>query len=128
MSAPQNPVRWFEIHVQDMDRAKAFYERVFARSFQQLSLGGADQPEIWAFSGHPDGFGAPGALVKMAGVESGGNSVLVYFSSDDCAVEHARALEAGGQSIKAKTPIPPFGFIALVRDPDGNRIGIHSMA
>ena len=125
---PANPVRWFEIYVQDMPRAKAFYERVFGKTFLQLALGGADQPEIWGFSGHPQGAGAPGALVKMPGFESGGNSVIVYFSSEDCAVEHARAIEAGGQSIKPKTAIPPFGFIALIRDPDGNRIGIHSMA
>lgn len=126
MSAPQNAVRWFEIYVQDMDRAKAFYEQVFGRTFIQLSLGGPDQPEMWGFSGHPEGTGAPGALVKMPGFESGGNSVIVYFGSTDCGVEHARALEAGGESIKPKTPIPPFGFIALIRDPDGNRIGIHS--
>jgi predicted enzyme related to lactoylglutathione lyase len=111
-----------------MDRAKTFYERVFDRTFQQLSFGGRDQPELWAFSGHPDGVGAPGALVKMTGCESGGNSVIVYFSSSDCGIEHARAVEAGGQSIKPKTPIPPFGFIALIRDPDGNQIGIHSIA
>ncbi len=128
MSAPANPVRWFEIYVQDMPRAKAFYEHVFGRTFQQLSNGGPDQPEMWAFSGSPDGSGAPGALVKMDGFDSGGNSVIVYFGSDDCGKEHERALEAGGQSIKPKTPIPPFGFIALIRDPDGNRIGIHSMA
>jgi hypothetical protein len=30
-----NPVGWFEIYVQDMDRAKAFYEMVFG---VQLSL------------------------------------------------------------------------------------------
>lgn len=125
MPAPANPVRWFEIHVQDMPRAKAFYEQVFATTFVQLSMEG---PEIWAFAGHPDGTGAPGALVKMDGVDSGGNSVIVYFSSEDCAVEHARAIGAGGTSIKPKSVIPPFGFIALVRDPDGNRIGIHSMA
>lgn len=128
MSVPPNAVRWFEIYVQDMPRAKAFYEQVFGRTFQQLTLGGPDQPEIWGFSGHPEGAGAPGALVRMDGFDSGGNGVIVYFSSSDCAVEHARAIKAGGQSIKPKTPIPPFGFIALVRDLDGNRIGIHSMA
>lgn len=126
MSKPQNAVRWFEIYVEDMPRAKAFYERVFTRTFLQLSLGGPDQPEIWAFSGHPEGGGAPGALVTMPGFTRGGDSVVVYFGSDDCAVEHDRAVEAGGHSIKPKTPIPPFGYIALVRDPDGNRIGIHS--
>jgi uncharacterized protein len=128
MTIPANPVRWFEIYVQDMPRAKAFYERVFGSTFVQLSLAGPEQPEMWGFAGHPQGAGAPGALVKMPGFDSGGNSVIVYFSSDDCAVEHARALEAGGDSIKPKTAIPPFGFIALVRDPDGNRVGIHSMA
>jgi len=123
MTAPHNPVRWFEIHVQDMPRAKAFYERVFGRTFLPLTTG---SPEMWAFSGHPDGAGAPGALVRMDGFDSGGNAVIVYFSSDDCAVEHARALEAGGRSVKPKTSIAPFGYIALVLDPDGNRIGIHS--
>lgn len=126
MHAQQNAVRWFEIYVQDMPRAKAFYERVFGRTFLQLSLGGPGQPEMWAFSGHPEGSGAPGALVKLDGFAGGGDSVVVYFGSDDCGVEHDRAIQAGGTSIKPKTPIPPFGFIALVRDPDGNRIGIHS--
>lgn len=125
MPAPHNAIRWFEIHVQDMPRARAFYERVFGRPLQQLSASG---PEIWAFAGHPDGSGAPGALVRMEGVASGGNSVTVYFASDDCAVEHARALEVGGTSILPKTAIPPFGCVALVGDPDGNRIGIHSLS
>ena len=125
MPPPANPVRWFEIYVQDMPRARAFYERVFGYPLQQLS---AESPEIWAFAGHPEGSGAPGALVRMEGVESGGNAVMVYFSSDDCGTEYARALEAGGASIKPKTAIPPFGAIAIVADPDGNRIGIHSMA
>jgi len=129
MTPPANPVRWFEIHVQDMPRARAFYERVFGFPLQQLSMPGSEAgPEIWAFAGHPQGSGAPGALVRMEGVDSGGNAVMVYFSSEDCAVEHARALEAGGTSIKPKTSIAPFGCIAIVTDPDGNRIGIHSMA
>lgn len=120
-----NPVRWFEIYVQDMPRARAFYERVFERRLMNLAMEGV---EIWAFEGHPEGTGTPGALVRMEGVESGGNSVMVYFASSDCAVEHDRAVAAGGKSIKPKSPIGPFGFIALVADPDGNRIGIHSMA
>ena len=77
MSALPSAVRWLEICVQDMPRAKAFYERVFGRTCQQLSSGGPGQPEIWAFSGSPDGSGALGALVKMDGVDSGGNSVIV---------------------------------------------------
>ena len=32
-----NPVGWFEIYVEDMDRAKAFYEAVFDEFADQLS-------------------------------------------------------------------------------------------
>ena len=31
-----NPVRWFEIYVQDMGRAKSFYESVFQLRLQKL--------------------------------------------------------------------------------------------
>ena len=34
-----------------------------------------------------DRMGASGALVKMEGFPSGGNSTLVYFSCADCAIE-----------------------------------------
>ena len=37
------------------------------------------------------GYGAAGALVRMPGFEPGGNSVLVYFSCADCAVEADKA-------------------------------------
>lgn len=124
MPHPENAVRWFEIHVQDMPRARAFYEHVFGRTLVNLAMEGV---EIWAFDGHPAGGGAPGALVRKEGMASGGNSVIVYFSSQDCAIEHDRVLAAGGGSITPKTAIGPFGFIALVTDPDGNRIGIHSL-
>ena len=66
-----NPVRWFEIYVQDMGRAKSFYESVF-----QSKLAKLDNPEleIWAFPMLMDKAGASGALVKMEGFSSGGNS------------------------------------------------------
>ena len=41
---------------------------------------------------------ASGALVKMEGMQAGANSVIVYFSSDDCAIEQGRVEEAGVKS------------------------------
>jgi hypothetical protein len=32
MNPPSNPVGWFEIYVQDIERAKAFYQGLFAVS------------------------------------------------------------------------------------------------
>jgi hypothetical protein len=118
-----NPVGWFEIYVQDMARARKFYETVLGGELEKLP--GPDD-EMWAFPMSQEGYGAPGALVKMAGVASGGNSVLVYFKCEDCAVEAKRAVSAGGRVMKDKFSIGQYGFIALVFDTEGNMIGLHS--
>lgn len=119
-----NPVGWFEIYVQDMPRAKAFYEAVLGTTLSKLESPGMD---MWAFPMDNASAGASGALVHMQGVPSGANSVLVYFSSADCAIEAGRVVKAGGTVQKPKTSIGPYGHIALVSDTEGNMIGLHSM-
>lgn len=119
-----NPVGWFEIYVEDIARAKAFYEAVFGLRLSPLESPGM---EMWAFPMQPGGGGASGALVKMPGFPSGGNSVVVYFSCADCAVETARAAKSGGKIQKEKMAIGEYGYIALIIDTEGNMIGLHSM-
>ena len=119
-----NPVGWFEIYVDDMVRAKTFYQAVFGKPLTRLE----GDVEMWAFSmDNGGGSGASGALVKMPGFAAGANSVLVYFVCDDCAVEAGKAVAAGGRLQKEKMSIGPYGFIALVHDSEGNMIGLHSM-
>lgn len=122
---PRNPVGWFEIYVQDLTRARAFYEAVFQLKLDPL-LSPMPELEMWSFHGGPTSYGAPGALVKMEGMSSGGTSTIVYFSCSDCAVEASRVVPAGGRIFKEKFPIGPYGFIALVFDTEGNMIGLHS--
>ena len=119
-----NPVGWFEIYVQDMSRAKAFYQTVFQVELTRLN---SPDVELWSFPMEMDKWGAGGALVKMEGVSSGGNSTLVYFSCEDCAVEASRVVDAGGQIHREKWSIGEYGFIALVVDTEGNKIGLHSL-
>lgn len=119
-----NPVGWFEIYVQDMNRAKAFYTATLGTQFSKLESPGI---EMFAFPMAREGTGASGALVQMPGFPSGGNSVLVYFVCDDCAVEAAKAVKAGGKIQKEKMSIGEYGFIALVVDTEGNMVGLHSM-
>ena len=119
-----NPVNWFEIYVQDMSRAKAFYEKVLALQLSKLDAGDLD---MWAFPMQQGGAGASGSLVRMPGLASGGNSVLVYFSCTDCAVEAGRVKQAGGSVHREKMSIGPYGFIALCVDTEGNMFGLHSM-
>ena len=119
-----NTVGWFEIYVQDIDRAKNFYESVF-----QLKLDKLDSPgmEMWTFPTDMNLYGAGGALVKMDGYPSGGNSVLIYFTCDDCSIEESRAVKFGGRIQQNKMAIGEYGFISLIFDTEGNMIGLHSM-
>jgi len=71
--------------------------------------------------------GSTGALVKMDGVSSGGNSVIVYFITEDCSVEESRVTTAGGKIMKPKMSIGQHGFISICTDTEGNAFGLHSM-
>jgi predicted enzyme related to lactoylglutathione lyase len=119
-----NPVRWFEIYVQDMDRAKRFYESVFQVKLEKLN---SPEIEMWAFPMLMDKEGSSGALVRMKGFPSGGNSTLVYFGCADCSVEAARVVPSGGRLHREKMSIGQYGFIVLAYDTEGNMFGLHSM-
>lgn len=125
-----NPIAWFEIYVNDLNRAQAFYQAVFAVELTPMPNPDASQfPDLQmlAFPSDPESYGAGGALVKMPGFGPGGGTI-VYFASQDCAQEAARAQANGGTIIRGKTAIGEHGFIALITDTEGNTIGIYSMA
>ena len=120
----KNPVGWFEIYVQDMARAKAFYETVLDVTLSSLSVDGL---EMMAFPGDMVATGCSGALVRMPGVPSGGNSVMVYFNCEDCSLEGSRVAAAGGTVQRDKMSIGDYGFVVLATDTEGNMFGLHSM-
>jgi predicted enzyme related to lactoylglutathione lyase len=119
-----NPIVWFEIYLQDMERARAFYEALL-----DVKLRPMDMPDIemWSFPSEQGGAGAGGALIRMKGVTPGMGGTLVYFSCIDCAVEAKRAAANGGSIFREKTSIGAHGFCALVHDSEGNMVGLYSM-
>ncbi len=121
----QNPVVWFEIYVDDITRARGFYEQVFQCKLTQLV--NTEIEELWAFPSDQACYGTSGALVKMTDKAAGNNSTIVYFSCSDCAIEQQRVIEKGGKVFKEKFSIGEYGYIALVFDSEGNMIGLHSM-
>jgi hypothetical protein len=121
-----NPVGWFEIYVNDLPRATKFYEAVLKKPLAKLDAQMSDI-QMMSFPMEKDASGATGALVKMEGMKAGGNSTVVYFVTEDCAVEASRVEAAGGKIMKPKFAIGPYGFIALAFDTEGNLFGLHSM-
>ena len=123
-----NPVVWFEIYVDDLARARAFYESVLRLTLEPLPMpDGSGGLQMLAFPATLDGPGAGGALCRMEGVPAGGGGTLVYFGCEDCAVEAGRVEAAGGRLQRGKMSIGEYGHIALAFDTEGNLFGLHSM-
>jgi len=122
----KNPVNWFEIYVDDIERAKKFYSEVLQITFQDQATPNGKM----SFFPYSDDHNAPnacGCLFQMDLVKAGGNSVMVYFECDDCQVEQDRVEAAGGKVMAPKFSIGEYGFSSVCIDSEGNAFGLHSM-
>ena len=122
-----NPVAWFEIYVNDMPRAKKFYEEVFQMEMFPMPNPTTDELEMVVFPYEMGSQDTAGSLVKMTGIEAGANSTIIYFASEDCTTEENRVEGAGGKIFRPKMSIGEHGFITLFFDTEGNMIGLHSI-
>lgn len=122
-----NMVGWFEIPVGDMNRAKKFYDTVFNIDIAIHDLGGL---QMGWFPNAPGKSGATGSLVlHEMYVPSTTHGPLIYFSCKNVADELNRVEAAKGHIIQSKTEIGgSHGFMALVKDTEGNRIALHSQS
>lgn len=121
-----NMVGWFEIPVEDMERAKTFYEAVFQVEISLQDLG--DTKMGWFPMDHEKP-GAAGSLIQNKDWYKPSNvaGVLIYFNSGDVQNELDRIGPAGGRILKPKTLISPdVGYMGLFMDTEGNRIALHS--
>ena len=122
----QNVITWFEIPVADLDRAQAFYETVLARKLRRENLGG-DALAVFPYDRPATG----GALQAGASAAARtGSSIRIYLDcmpSIDATL--ARIEAAGGQIVAPKSALPPgMGFIAHMRDTEGNEVGLHALS
>jgi len=119
----QHAIHWFEIFVGDIDRAVRFYQTMLGVELRRATEEG--RPMAIFASAVENGVG--GALVQDARREPTERGVMVYLDANgklDASL--ARVERAGGRVVQPKTDIGPPGFIALVRDTEGNLVGLHS--
>ncbi len=122
-----NPVVWFEIYVDDMDRAQKFYETVLNIQLHEIGDPTDLSMSMRGFPGEMTNGGTSGALVHMKDIKACGGSTIVYFGCEDCAIEESRIQSAGGKVHQPKMSIGTYGFISLVVDTESNMIGLHSL-
>ena len=121
-----NAVGWFDIYVNDLNRAVAFYETVLGYKLEEI-VDPTGQSQMMSLPADMGAYGAGGALTKSEHASPGVGGTIVYFSAEDCAVEESRVADAGGKVIRPKFSIGEFGFVSLCQDTEGNMFGISSM-
>ncbi|MYC27076.1 MAG: VOC family protein [Nitrospira sp. SB0662_bin_26] len=124
MSDQTNPVNWFEIPVNDLERAKQFYETVFGL---QLSLNEMGPMKMAWFPMTQGGPGATGTLIKSEGYVPSHAGTLVYFTVTDIEGALDKINATGGKMLMPKTSIGEHGHIAHFQDCEGNRVALHAM-
>ncbi len=112
---------WFEIPVDDFDRAKNFYETIFQTSINAIDFGSF---KMGLFPHKKVGC----AICKGEGYKTGDAGTVVYMNANpDLQHVQDRIETAGGKIIQAKKQISPeHGFMALFIDSEGNRLALHS--
>ena len=121
-----NAVAWFDIYVDDLDRAKTFYETVFGAALEAMG-DPTGETQMMSFPAEMTAYGAAGALTKSPHAGPGVGGTIVYFGVEDCAVNEARVEAAGGSVVRPKFSIGEFGFVTLCMDSEGNMIGMNSL-
>jgi hypothetical protein len=131
-----NAISWFEIPVLDFDRAKKFYETIFATTFPIMKAGDTG-PRLAVFPVHFSQ-GVGGALAcgggyeparEIAGRHGVQQGVKVYLNAgEDLDGILSRVEPAGGKVALPRTQISPeYGFMGAFLDTEGNWVGLHSV-
>ena len=123
-----NAISWFEIGTNDLERAAKFYETIFGVKLNPLDLPNIKM-RIFPLDDMMNGVG--GAVVNSGGFHkpSATDGPLIYLNGNpDVQIVLDKVEAAGGKIIVPKTEISPeYGYMAVIIDTEGNRIGLHSV-
>jgi predicted enzyme related to lactoylglutathione lyase len=118
----KNAVNWFELPARNFERAVKFYSALLNARLHVEDLMGT--PNAIFPSGEP---GAGGSIVRRDGDQPSTSGTIVYLNVEgDLDGALARTEPAGGKVVLPRTHIGKDGYIAIIVDSEGNRVGLHS--
>ena len=114
---------WFEIPVEDMDRAQKFYEEILSTEMKRVQFG----PEnCTVFPYEPPAIG--GCLIQGPGLKPGHGVIPALNADPSLDVVLGKVQAAGGSIIQTRTELPHgMGCYARIEDTEGNLVGLHAM-
>lgn len=117
-----NPVIYFEIPVNDLNRAVKFYKQVLNFEFEKEII---DHYEMALFPFYENKQGISGALAKGDVYKPTLNGVILYFRTHDIEQTLNKVIQLNGKVLYPKTKNEKYGFyVAEFQDSEGNRIAI----
>ena len=125
MDANTNSLNWFEISVEDMQRAKHFYQIAFGVHLEETEMMGM---HMAVFPMDPGNGKVGGALVKSDVHRPSLDGAIIYLNADpDLGPVLERIEKEHGRVLMPKTLInDQIGYMAFFTDTEGNRLGLHS--
>lgn len=128
IDAQTNVLTWFEIPVADLKRAMKFYETILDLELEERNDGTdaavffpSDPDIVQATSGR-----VTGVLSQSARNKPSAYGTMVYINaSPRLRVVLDKVVPAGGKVLSSPVKIPP-GYIAVILDSEGNRVGLHA--
>ncbi len=106
-----------ELNTTDVDKAKAFYGKLFAWTLEDVPMG--DMP----YTVIKVGSGTGGGIMKHP--MPGQPSIWVpYVVVEDLAADTAKAKSLGATIIKDVTEVPGMGWFSIILDPTGAALGL----
>lgn len=124
----KHAISWFEIPAIDLERAQQFYESILGGPLFNMDMPNIKM-RVLPSDQDPDAVG--GAVVDSGGFHqpSATHGPLVYLNANpDVQIILDRVVAAGGSILVPKTEISPeIGYMAVIIDSEGNRIGLHSV-
>ncbi|HRA21534.1 MAG TPA: VOC family protein [Anaerolineae bacterium] len=115
----------FEIHAVDPERMAAFYSELFGWTIQKWE----GPMEYWmVMTGAEGELGINGGLMRRMGAAPADGAPVSAFvctvGVEDCDASVAKAVALGGSVAMPKGPIPGMGWLAYIKDLDGNILGV----
>lgn len=126
MESNANALNWFEIPVDEIDRAQDFYEGIF--DMEMMPMQEMPGMKMVGFPIDMNSGKVGGSLVESENHYPSEDGAVIYLNANpDMQVILDRVEQLGGEVVMPRTQISPeIGYMAFILDTEGNKIGLHS--
>jgi uncharacterized protein len=112
-----NPFVHVELNSTDVNKAKAFYGKLFDWKLEEAPMPGGTYTMIGV------GEGTGGGMMKQM-IPGAPSSWLAYVGVDDIEASTKKAKSLGATVMKDVTEVPGFGWLSIIVDPTGAMLGL----